>query len=125
MTTLTSWLQMQTLLLLRQGTDLGPVLGSDARLPQPPRCDLCGDEPVLRGRLVRLGGVPVVREHGGLFSFWTDPIVTEDDRQVATYVLCATCWGLCSARGRAEDVTGGGHNDQARPRRKGGKGRAH
>ena len=125
MLTITSWLQMQTLLLLQQGTDLGPVLGSDTRLPQPPRCDLCGDEPVLRGRLVRLGGKPVVRESAGLISFWTEPIASDEDRQVATYLLCATCWGLCSAQGRAENLTGGVHNHQARPRRKGGKGRAH
>jgi len=77
MLTITSWLQMQTILLLRRGPDLGPVLGSDARLPCPARCDLCGDEPVLRGRLVRLGGVPVVRESAGLISFWTEPIASE------------------------------------------------
>jgi hypothetical protein len=101
MMTITSWLQMQTLLLLRQGTDLGPVLGSDASLPCPARCDLCGDEPVLRGRLVRLGGVPVVRESGGLISFWTEPIVSEDDRQAATFLLCAACWEACSTKPRS------------------------
>jgi hypothetical protein len=101
MLTITNWLQMQTLLLLRQGTDLGPVLGSDTRLPQPPCCDLCGDEPVLRGRLVRLGGVPVVRENAGLISFWTEPITSEEDRQVATYLLCTTCWATCSTKPRS------------------------
>jgi hypothetical protein len=101
MTTSTDWIQMQTLNLLRQGTDLGPVLGNDARLPQPPRCDLCGDEPVLRGRLVRLGGVPVVWECAGLFSISTQPIVSEEDRQVATYLLCATCWATCSTKSRS------------------------
>ena len=98
MTPSTDWIQIQTLILLRQGTDLGPVLGSDASLPQPPHCDLCGDEPVLRERLVRLGGVPVVREIAGLISFWTEPIVSDEDRQVATYLLCATCWETCSTK---------------------------
>jgi hypothetical protein len=82
----------QPLILFRPGTDLGPVLGSDARLPQPPRCDLCGDGPVLRGRLVRLGDVPVV---------WECACLLEEDRQVAMYLLCATCWATCSTKPRS------------------------
>jgi hypothetical protein len=78
---------VQPVMLFRRGTDLGPDLGSDARLPQPPRCDLCADKPVLRGRLVPLGGKPRVWDCAGL---------SEQDRQVATYVLCATCWATCS-----------------------------
>jgi hypothetical protein len=59
------------------------------------------DEPVLRGRLVRLEEVPRVREQAGLISFWTKAITSEEDRQVATYLLCGTCWGLCSAKPRS------------------------
>jgi hypothetical protein len=83
---------MEPLIVYRSGTDLGPVLGSDARLPRPPRCDLCGDEPVLRGPFVQLGDKPRVWECAGL---------SEEDRQVAVYRLCATCWATCSTKSRS------------------------
>jgi hypothetical protein len=83
---------MEPLILFRSGTDLGPVLGSDACLPQPPRCDLCGDEPVLGGRLAPLYAKPRV---------WECACLLEQEGQVATYRLCAACWATCSTKSRS------------------------
>ena len=94
-----SWIQAETLCLLREGVDLGPVCEHDGRLAPHPHCDLCGGGPVPRGRLVRLEGVPVVRDSLGRFSLRLAPILSEDDHRAATYLPCAACWPSCMAEG--------------------------
>jgi hypothetical protein len=92
-------IELETLRLLRQGTNLGAALRNDPHLPLRWRRALCGHTPVGSSRLVQLDGEPTLCMGKGWRRLRLALILSDDDHRAATYLPCAACWPSCMAEG--------------------------